>query len=40
MAVALAYIYKIDRGEFASEPEITIPEDMQFDEYGKLLEGN
>ena len=40
VAVALAYIYKIDRGEFASEPEITIPEDMQFDEYGKLLEGN
>ena len=40
VAVALAYIYKIDRGEFASEPEISIPEDMQFDEYGKLLEGN
>ena len=40
VAIALAYIYKIDRGEFASEPEITIPEDMQFDEYGKLLEGN
>ena len=40
VAVALAYIYKIDRGEFASEPEITIPEDMQFDEYGKLQEGN
>ena len=40
VAVALAYIYKIDRGELASEPEITIPEDMQFDEYGKLLEGN
>ena len=40
VAVALAYIYKIDRGEFASEPEIIIPEDMQFDEYGKLLEGN
>ena len=40
VAVALAYIYKIDRGEFASEPEIIVPEDMQFDEYGKLLEGN
>ena len=40
VAVALAYIYKIDRGEFASEPEIIIPEDMQFDEYGKLLEGH
>ena len=40
VAVALAYIYKIDRGEFASEPEIIVPADMQFDEYGKLLEGN
>ena len=40
VAVALAYIYKIDRGEFASEPEIIVPTDMQFDEYGKLLEGN
>ena len=39
VAVALAYIYKIDRGEFASEPEIIVPEDMQFDEYGQLLEG-
>ena len=40
VAIALAYIYKIDRGEFASEPEIIVPADMQFDEYGKLLEGN
>ncbi len=40
VAVALAYIYKIDRGEFASEPEIIVPEDMQFNEYGELLEGN
>ena len=39
VAVALAYIYKIDRGEFASEPEIVVPEDMQFNEYGELLEG-
>ena len=39
MAVALAYIYKSDRGEFASEPEIIVPEDMQFNEYGELLEG-
>ena len=39
VAVASAYIYKIDRGEFASEPEIIVPEDMQFNEYGELLEG-
>ena len=40
VAVALAYIYKIDRGEFASEPEINIPLDMQFNEQGDLLEGS
>ena len=39
VAVALAYIYKIDRGEFASEPEIIVPEDMQFNEYVELLKG-
>ena len=39
VAVALAYIYKIDRGEFASEPEINIPQDMQYNEHGELLEG-
>ncbi len=40
VAVALAYIYKIDRGEFASEPEINVPLDMQFNEQGELLEGS
>jgi flagellar biosynthetic protein FlhB len=39
VAVALAYIYKIDRGEFASEPEINIPQEMQYNENGELLEG-
>ena len=40
VAVALAYIYKIDRGEFASEPEINIPLDMQYNEQGELLGGS
>ena len=40
VAVALAYIYKIDRGEFASEPEINVPLEMQFNEQGDLLEGS
>ena len=40
VAVALAYIYKIDRGEFASEPEIIIPQDMQYNEHGELLGGS
>ena len=37
VAVALAYIYKLDNGEFVSEPDIDIPEEMQFNEYGKLM---
>ena len=40
VAVALAYIYKIDRGEFASEPEINVPLELQFNEQGDLLEGS
>ena len=39
VAVALAYIYKLDNGEFVSEPDIDIPDEMRFDEYGKLMEG-
>ena len=39
VAVALAYIFKLDRGEFASEPEITIPDDLQFTEEGNAIKG-
>jgi len=39
VAVALAYIFKLDRGEFASEPEITIPDDLQFTEEGNVIKG-
>ncbi len=35
VAIALAYIYKIDNGEDIEKPEIEIPEDMIFDEYGR-----
>ncbi len=35
VAIALAYIYKIDKGEEIDKPEIEIPEDMIFDEYGR-----
>ena len=35
VAIALAYIYKIDNGEEIEKPEIEIPEDMNFDEYGR-----
>ena len=35
VAIALAYIYKIDNGEEIEKPEIEIPEDMIFDEFGR-----
>ncbi len=34
VAVALAYIYKIDQGEPVEEPNINIPDDLTFDEFG------
>ena len=37
VAVALAYIYKIDKGELVDEPEIEIPEDLRFNENGNLI---
>ncbi len=35
VAIALAYIYKINNGEEIEKPEIEIPNDMIFDEYGR-----
>ena len=40
MAIALAYVYRLDRGEDATEPDITVPEDLQFNENGQNLMGN
>ena len=37
VAVALAYIYKIDMGELNDEPQIDIPEDLRFNENGKVI---
>ncbi len=34
VAIALAYIYKIDKGEDIEKPDIEIPEELIFDEYG------
>ena len=34
VAIALAYIYKINNGEEIEKPEIDIPEDLIFDENG------
>ena len=35
VAIALAYIYKINNGEKIVKPEIELPEDLIFDEFGK-----
>ena len=37
LAVALAYIYRIERGEELEEPDIELPEDMLFSETGAQL---
>ena len=35
VAIALAYIYKVNNGEEIEKPEIDIPSDLIFDENGK-----
>ena len=36
VAVALAYIYRIEQGEPVEEPDITIPDELTFDEFGNV----
>ena len=40
VAVALAYVYKLDRGEDIDAPDIDVPEDLRFNENGNILEEN
>ena len=35
VAIILAYVYRIDRGEVIDEPEIILPPEMRFDENGR-----
>jgi flagellar biosynthetic protein FlhB len=35
VAIALAYIYRIDNGETLGMPDIDLPEDLRYDENGK-----
>ena len=37
VAVALAYVYRIDNGEYIEEPNIDIPSDLQLNENGQPL---
>ena len=37
VAIALAYVYRIDKGEYIDEPIIDIPEDLRFNENGSII---
>ena len=37
VAIALAYVYKLDRGEDIDAPDIDVPEDLRFNENGTIL---
>ena len=40
VAIALAYIYRLDQGETLVEPIIDVPADLKFDEFGKKQLGD
>jgi len=37
VAVVLAYLYRLEKGEALQSPDVDVPEDMHFNEFGKLL---
>jgi len=37
VAVVLAYLYRLEKGETLQLPDVDVPEDMQFNEFGRLL---
>ena len=39
VAVVLAYIYRVDKGEDLERPEVELPEDLRFNEYGDVMSG-
>ena len=39
VAVVLAYLYRVDRGEVLAEPEVEIPESLRFTENGQPIKG-
>ena len=40
VAIALAYIYRLDQGESLIEPKIDVPDELQFDEFGNNKKGD
>ena len=39
VAVVLAYVFRLDSGETMDMPELTLPPELRFDEYGNLEAG-
>jgi flagellar biosynthetic protein FlhB len=40
VAVVLAYIYRVDKGEDLERPEVELPEDLRFNEHGNVMSGD
>ena len=40
VAVVLAYIYRVDKGEDLERPEVELPEDLRFNEHGNVMPGD
>jgi flagellar biosynthetic protein FlhB len=40
VAIALAYVYKIDKGDYVDEPNIDVPEELRYNENGSILKGD
>jgi len=36
----LAYLYRIDNGDMLEEPEVEVPAELQFDEFGQIVDDN
>ena len=39
VAIVLAYLYRLDKGEMVEEPEIVVPDELQFTENGSVIDG-
>jgi len=38
VAIVLAYLYRLDKGEMVEEPEIVVPDELQFTENGQVID--
>ena len=40
VAIVLAYLYRLDKGEMVEEPQVVVPEELQFNETGQKLDSS